>query len=186
MGSKGLAELLIECAQQSLGTWSCHLTTRHWPAPMVLTHHFLLALNSFPSWLERLRALPGPQLLFLLFAPPELSLLSLALLPPFFLRLLRSPVVLSRLLRSPLVVLSRLLLLRFVLASSFCPKLGGFSLVCSSCLVSFSFSCSLFSSPSVSPSPSCSCSFFPSASSCSSLSFSCSSSSFSFFLRRTR
>ena len=50
------------------------------------THHSLHALNSPPSSLQRVslalsslllhRAFPGPQLLFLLFAPPELFLLS--------------------------------------------------------------------------------------------------------------
>ena len=56
------------------------------------THHFLHALNMFPSMFQRhslalsplllLRALLGPRLLFLLYAPPEHSLLSLALLEP--------------------------------------------------------------------------------------------------------
>ena len=70
------------------------------------THHFLRALNSFPSLLQRmslalssllfLHALPGPQHLFLLFAPPVLFLSSLFL----FLRILR----LLRLMCSPLFI----------------------------------------------------------------------------------
>ena len=94
------------------------------------THHSLHALNSLPSQLQRilfalsslllLRALLGPQLLFLLslFSSNRLSLslfpspcfsLSLFPSPCFFLsRLLRSPLFFSRLLRSALL-LSRLL-----------------------------------------------------------------------------
>ena len=68
------------------------------------THHILRALNSFPSLLQRislalsslifLRALPGPQPLFLLFALPEHSLLSLAL-PEFSLLVLAHFAVLT-------------------------------------------------------------------------------------------
>ena len=59
------------------------LSTMSW---VYSTQHYLRALNSLPSLLQRIplalssllfhRALPGPQLLFLLFAPPELFLLS--------------------------------------------------------------------------------------------------------------
>ena len=164
------------------------------------THHFLRALNSFSSLLQRitlalssllLRAHPGPFLL--LSAPPELFFHSCDFLahPEHSLLLalpehshLLAPLALSSLPLAPLALSSTPLaplalssappappalssrascallcscrascaLFSFssFISSSFCSKTGGFSLVSSSCpvscLVSFSFSCSLSSS----------------------------------------
>ena len=128
------------------------------------THRFLRVLNSFLSVLQRislalssllfLRALPGSQL-----APPEHRLLSLA--PPALSSLPHAPPALSSLPHAPPALsslphappaLSSLPLPSFRVLFLLSSKPGGFSSVSSSCLVSclvsFSFSCSLSISPS--------------------------------------
>ena len=107
-------------------------------------------VSTWPSLAERrLHVAHGSSICFFWRLLRSLLLLSRLLHSHLFLsRLLHSPLFLSRLLRSPLLCLLRSLLFLSCSLSSLCSKPGGFSLVspsCSvSCLVSLSFSCSLF------------------------------------------